>query len=110
MPLDADEEAVGVDGFGGFDDAIGALGDETESFAETADGLVVKGVHFEFGFAENFAEARIGFEGDFVSGDAVADAEFGRDVLDEGVAVGDVDPLTAEADSKEGFVGLLDPG
>ena len=95
MPLDADEEAVRVGGLGGFDDAIGALSDESESFAETADGLVVKRVHFEFGCAENFAETGIGFEGDLVSGNAVTDTEFGRDVLDEGPALGDVDPLAA---------------
>jgi len=57
MPLDADEEAVWVGGLGGFDDAIGAFGRDSEPFADSSDGLMVEGVYFEFRLTVDLTES-----------------------------------------------------
>lgn len=109
MPLDADEKAIWVGGFDRFNDAIGAFCNEAKFFAETADGLVVEGVHLEFCLAENLAEAGSGFKGDLVGDSAMIDPVFGWDILNERSAVSDIDPLTAEADPEKWFFRLIDP-
>lgn len=109
MPLDTDEKAIVVGGFGGFDDSVRTLGNHTETFAEVLDCLVMGRVDLETGGAKDPAQSGVGFKGDVVIDVAMVATDGRGYVLDERPTTGDVDPLATEADAEERLFGVLDP-
>ncbi len=67
MPLNADAEPVGVDGFDSLDDTIGSKGTDPELGAGLANGLMVAAVHTNFPATVNLIDARGGLQEDSVA-------------------------------------------
>src|SRR5439155_842586 len=108
VPLHADQEGVAL-GLDRLDDAVGAPRDRAQPLPQTADRLMVHGVHAQLGRAEDAREPARWLDAHRVLdraelGMAVPDllAEVIRDVGDEVAAERDVHELHAAADAEDG--------